>query len=125
MTKRIKPVMGIPVEKFLSEMWIDPYPEDAKKKSFDANTVELKMSLIGEVLVSINSDVCATLDQAEYIRENIDFAIENETDKPELLILSTLINSFRLDCANCLNGECKMRDPEKPVPEAPKEDGEK
>ena len=35
----------------------------------------------------------------------------------EVRQLVTLINSFRLECNNCLNNECQFRDPECPVRE--------
>lgn len=93
------------------------------------------------ILELVNGDVCMTKDQFYFVYDQFTdcFRDEEDVDNDEkndenIMRLSkdekerqliVLINSFRLDCANCLNGSCKMRDPEKPVPVAPKEDEEK
>ena len=106
MPKRIEPVMGTPVKKYL----------------FEKDENDVHNDLIVDLYESVNVDVCMNDEQLDELEHYINYQDGSNDDTRTIsyeLLLSTFINSFRLDCANCLNGECKMRDPEIPVPEVP------
>ena len=63
--------------------------------------------------VAINPDVCMTEAQRAYLEQLL---LGCEQDRDEVLAeFLPLVNSFRLDCENCLRENCEMRDPDVPV----------
>ena len=62
----------------------------------------------------VNPDACANNFQKSLTRSLISQTPLEYTDFTfaEMVVL---INSFHTDCLNCLNSNCKHRDPEKPI----------
>lgn len=96
MSKQIKPVRGKPVAEYLAG-WLDEYP---------AGDIHEEIHILKDY---VNPGICLN----ELQVENLDFYFKEQ--RIHYPWIPVLINSFRLDCQNCLNARCEMRDPEKPI----------
>ena len=65
------------------------------------------LDFTGEFESTIHPGACVLNEQLYLLH-----ARANENDQ---LIAATFINSFRLECRDCLNEECSQRDPDSPV----------
>lgn len=70
----------------------------------------------------INPDVCFTRPQLQSVRNllaarSADMRLNDDLIAPTT-DLAVLINSFGLQCTNCLNKDCPIRDPNAPLPKA-------
>ena len=126
MPKKIPPVMGYPVRDELIH-----YSDDLERSNSEADARGYEIDTLNEankrllpilagVIDRINEGVCASKKQLQVIAEGFhdlplpsfnDSDVDNCLDKATVVHLSLLINSFRLDCENCLNENCEMREP--------------
>lgn len=144
MAKNIAPVMGMPMNEVVKELKTCK-PEDLKfyvedfiskgmtKEEYDKDQDEFAryVSTVFEatdLTRLINPGTCATKDQIDGLLVILKYSTED--NKHLSLTVQNLpffqtINSFRLECNNCLNDHCKQRDPAHPVSEALKRVPEK
>jgi len=118
MSKKIEPIMGKPFEEGLDELTNGLIERLKTIQSPDEKISHITriMLILNKLQKLVNKGVCIT----EYQQTQIETEAVKDVDVNRTLQLVAYINSVSLDCANCLNGQCEMRDPEKPVPEAPK-----
>ena len=117
--KKIKLALGIKDEDTESEV-----------KTIDDIKSDIEGMLDSSPLYAmINEDACGTVRQLVGIFESIMRIIDksdgqekpyDQEDIHDQIALVPVINSFRLDCANCLNADCKRRDPSHPFEEVEK-----
>jgi len=110
MPKNIRPVMGTHIEdtlrKFAPGLPLDLFNVDGCCKASQTGTIRIKLHYLLEL--ARNTD---PKDIDEGTRGKYEHAVES---------FATLTNSFRLDCNNCLNGNCPHRDLNCPVEEVQK-----
>lgn len=135
MPKQFKSVMGQSFESFLEELYRDPLrviygdpkPDPDTGEIFEITKEEREyIRGVAKLMEDYtNHGICAkpnqydhikeclmppTIDSPEEVNRNISKALNFVTDD-----LSPLINTFRVECAHCLNAECKNRDPDFPL----------
>jgi hypothetical protein len=115
MEKKVKPVMGIPAKEYLEQVannvMVDvPEELEASYDRFHVNPRNVPDVIIAKsTLPLVNEKACMTPIQRRRIRLAI-YSLPCRSE-PEVLSLATVINSFRLDCQDCLRENCDMRDP--------------
>lgn len=128
MSKRIKPILGKPAQRFVeeldSELTTKEYEAYKRVTNESASDYHNMQTILSQLSFCINGDICLTKPQQDLIKYSID---QEETNlakgtciDPIVRDLAVTCNSFRLECEDCLNADCEMRDPEVPVPEMPK-----
>jgi hypothetical protein len=80
--------------------------------------------VIERLRMAINEGVCVKESQKSQIAESL-ANLQRLSDATDIVgrykffacleRIITMINSFRLDCGNCLNGDCQDRDPDFPI----------
>ncbi len=70
-------------------------------------------NVVFSIRIALNTGVCMNANQADYL-EGIDWGADAVLDKTANKELP-IINGFRLECYDCLNPDCKHRDPDFPV----------
>jgi len=127
MSKRPAPSMGEPVHEFLQrkineakegthEVVLGSMEADQESVAFDIREgLELVQGLV-------NPNACGTARQLESFSNTADpLVCYDDVDKQVNSVpLATLANTFRLECGDCLNETCSMRDPEYPADEVKK-----
>jgi hypothetical protein len=129
MSKRIKPTKGVPAKEFLESFCerdgkMLPEGEGSGQNNDPRFKVRSDVEDVIEIVSrQINPDVCLTEDQANLLNDQLveepcpimtrfdeleDRWVEQQKTQSRLV---TLINSYRLDCENCLNADCELRDP--------------
>lgn len=105
MRKQIEAQKGIPATQLLTKLieeWEIRYPDDQKAHG----------SICAHILKKIiNKDTCLTEEQMEQIDIRLRNADGSNMDALATA-LATFINSCRLECENCLNETCTMKDTE-------------
>jgi hypothetical protein len=99
----------------LAEGYIPPHE--------DGHAVEIKVpepviKIFNYIKTRANKDVCVTEEQQQAIADDIRNLAEKDGAINDITVLQglvTLINSYRSECANCLNPVCEKRDPDFPV----------
>ena len=119
MSKRLKPSIGWPIDEVLTKIKGDLFFTGDRQEEL----LEEAIGTIENLRDTANRDVCVNPIQQNLIlmriRETVKSNNINGVSNDDAN-LTVLVNSFRLSCENCLNGECKQRDPEKLVPEKSK-----
>lgn len=84
---------------------------------FDIGPLNGRDDLIKILKTMVNSDVCLTYEREERLFIDM-WGYLNNPNQTKLLAMVAAINSYRNECANCLNFGCKKRDPDFPLAEA-------
>jgi len=120
MSKLIQPVMGRPIREVLNELKRKPIKKgtinEPDRKRFNKERDEINCT-ISYLLQTVNPGVCVQELQGEFVANEI---LNNEQGRDMDYDLTVLMNSFSLNCKDCLNGKCRQRDPEQPVPSVKK-----
>lgn len=129
MAKKIKPLHGTPINECLEneiedacnlQLIVDGEFEEAEEIQAGREAIAIALKK------KVNQDVCLSPAQINFLKSTILDGVhknfEPKTVSNDILRdILTLCNSFSLKCANCLNADCEMRDPEVPVPKAPED----
>lgn len=118
MSKFLKPVPGKHNSTLLNDLQAKlstKQNEASRKEDYDEESRLRRISLLIEILKhNINVDVCLTEEQGKTVSASIQVGNDHLRDPKFMRLLEdrviTLINSFSLDCRNCLNFECTFRD---------------
>lgn len=134
MPKKIEPVMGIPAREYLERMKEDTevdyrtLADSGGKLDWGNSSEGLRLPYEGRgpdevdshlvrALKLVNRDACMNEDQVAWVRSQLLAGYEdNRSDDADQW--APAINSFRLECRDCLRKDCKMRDPESPIARA-------
>jgi hypothetical protein len=102
MAKRLEPMMGVPAKEYL-RMIKENAPLAGQS---DSAEVEDQRRDVADL---VNIDVCMNEDQVRWVRDKLFLGGEKENEA-EALAWVPVVNSFRLDCRNCLREACPQRD---------------
>jgi hypothetical protein len=86
---------------------------------FDIGPLNGRDDLIKILKTMVNSDVCLTDEREERLFIDMWEYLKNP-DQTKLFAMVSVINSYRNECANCLNAGCRKRDPHFPLKETPR-----
>ena len=133
MPKFSKPMQGVCADEFLGEIKDQPSSTDAC--SVNGYHLFLIHSTAAQLQNLVNKDVCLSDSQTHWIVESMAQTIFEQMCKTQELAMksknpdivneatqiaitiqfATMINTMRLECHDCLNANCKFRDPNYPV----------
>lgn len=127
MPKNTEPVMGTHLNSALSifaERMTEKANDELKVGEMakqSAVVSRMTWDLTQQLIDAMNGDICATKRQIKLValllKRDAGKVIEEQKNVDRATRdLAVLCNSFRLECINCLNEDCEMRDPKQPVP---------
>lgn len=131
MSKRIKPFKGQPAKDFLVGLRDESEARSKRLKPESPSAVSQShcsvQAILNGAIPHINPDTCLNDYQVARLKQDIErarYSIElqvqrkknpNSTVEAATRHLTVLVNSYRLECENCLRADCNMRDPDAPV----------
>jgi len=118
MTKNSMPAKGFPIDSHLKEIKEGIFEGDLEGSSTMTRSTADAMALVDTLRAALNVDACMNESQRETL---VKFILHDPRKLPELqTALIPVVNSFRHECAVCLNETCGMRDPGSSFKEARK-----
>ena len=114
MMKILPKVMGVPAVDYMKEL-------ELRYKDIATPAHARIVDFCRTLSETINPDVCLSRQQRGLVNNFLHGDSKDYEDTGDVMDMirrtgevAAIINSFRLDCSNCLNEKCRMRDPEKP-----------
>ncbi|MBU0727909.1 hypothetical protein KKA95_04460 [Patescibacteria group bacterium] len=116
MAKQLKPEMGYNVRTMLTR------EIDNVKSRPQSDFEEDRVLVMLQLRQLVNQSTCVTHDQLHDLDLMKIFPLSNSGKESQELIveageLAPIVNAYRLECRDCLNGDCPLRDPDSPIEE--------